>query len=200
MSNSPKSLTVDDNSCKNMNIFSENDSQRSESPFNPTPITSSKSLLDSLTRDQIAMVMVAISLGLAVFPNLAMSYFFKETLHLNLAEMSFFNSLLNFIWILKPLFGFIADSYPIFGSHRRAYLIIFSLFGALGWFLLASWVETLAQAFLIRTLINISTSFCNVVGEGIMVTSSQKVYKAASKNKQTPQSNSSNSTNHHTKR
>ena len=109
------------------------------------------------------MVLVAVSLGFAVFPNLAMSYYFKDTLKLDLPQMSFYNSLLNFIWVLKPVFGFIADSYPICGSHRRAYLLIFSIMGSIGWLLLGYWVETLGQAMLIKTLINISSSFCSVV-------------------------------------
>jgi hypothetical protein len=75
---------------------------------------------------------------------MAMTFFFKDTLGLNVAQMSFYNSLLNFIWVLKPVFGFITDSFPIFGSHRRSYLIIFALLGSLGWFLLATWVTTLA--------------------------------------------------------
>ena len=124
-------------------------------------------------RDKIAMILVALSLGLAVFPNLAMSYYFKDTLHLNLPQMSFYNSLLNFIWVLKPLFGFIADSYPICGSHRRAYLILFSIVGSMSWLLLGCWVTTLGQAMFVKTMINVSSSFCNVVGESIMVTASQ---------------------------
>jgi len=124
-------------------------------------------------RDKTAMVLVALSLGFAVFPNLAMSYYFKDTLNLNLAEMSFINSILNFIWVLKPVFGFIADSYPICGSHRKAYLVIFSMIGSMSWLLLGYWVVTLGQAMFIKTMINVSSSFCNVVGEGIMVTASQ---------------------------
>jgi hypothetical protein len=121
----------------------------------------------------VAMALVAVSLGLATFPNLAMSYFFKDTLELDLAEMQFYNSILNFIWVLKPVFGFIADSYPIFGSHRKAYLIIFSAVGCLNWLLLATWVQTLGQAVAVKTALNISSSFCNVIGEGIMVSVSQ---------------------------
>ena len=117
------------------------------------------------------MILVALSLGFQEFPNLAISYFFKDDLHLDLTQMSFYNSLLNFIWVLKPVFGFIVDSYPIFGSHRRSYLIIFSLLGSAGWLMFGLWVSTLGQAMFTKTLINVSTSFCNVIGEGIMVTS-----------------------------
>lgn len=102
-----------------------------------------------------------------------MSYFFKDTLKLDPAQVSLYNSVINFIWLLKPLFGFISDSFPICGSHRKAYLIIFSLAGSASWILLGLWVETLGQAMFIKTLINICTSFCNVIGEGIMVEASQ---------------------------
>jgi len=127
----------------------------------------------ALTRNRVAINVIALSLGFAVFPSLAMSYFFKDTLKLDLAQMTFYNSILNFIWVMKPLFGFITDSYPICGSYKKSYLIIFSVVGSVSWILLGTWVTTLGQAMLIKTLINVSSSFCNVIGEGIMVQTSQ---------------------------
>lgn len=94
-------------------------------------------------------------------------------LKLDPTELSLFNSVINFVWILKPIFGFICDSYPLFGSRRRSYLILFSLVGALAWILLGTWVSNLWQAILVKTLINISINFCNVIGEAIMVENSQ---------------------------
>lgn len=44
--------------------------------------------------------------------------------------------------------------------------------GALGWFLLGTWVKNLWQAILVKTLINVSINFCNVIGEAIMVENS----------------------------
>ena len=41
------------------------------------------------------------------------------------------------------------------------------------WLVLGLWVTTLAEAIIVKTLINISTSFCNVIAEGIMVEASQ---------------------------
>jgi MFS family permease len=117
---------------------------------------------------------IALSLGFSSFPTLSMNYFFKDVLLLDPTELSLFNSVINFVWILKPLFGFVCDSYPIFGSRRRAYLILFSLIGALSWVLLGTWVKNLWQAIVVKTMINISISFCNVIGEAIMVEASQK--------------------------
>jgi hypothetical protein len=101
-----------------------------------------------------------------------MSYFFKDVLMLDPAELAFFNSIINFVWILKPVFGFICDSYPILGSHRKSYLFIFSITSILGWLLLGTCVNSITGAILVKTLINVSTSFCNVIGEAIMVEAS----------------------------
>jgi hypothetical protein len=89
------------------------------------------------------ILMIAVCLGFATFPSLSMNKFFKDELKLEPAQMALFNSLMNFIWILKPVFGFICDSFPILGSHRKSYLIIFSVVQALSWILLSVWVETL---------------------------------------------------------
>lgn len=83
--------------------------------------------------------------------------------------MIFYNSILNFIWVLKPIFGFICDSYSLVGSHRNSYLVLFSLVNSIGWILMAFWVKNLWQAMVIKTLINVAMSFENVVGEAIMV-------------------------------
>lgn len=103
-----------------------------------------------------------------------MSYFFKDVLELNIAQVSFYNSILNFIWVLKPVFGFVTDSYPICGSHRTAYMTIFSALNIACWLLMALWVDSLWQAMVVKTLINVSMSFQNVIGEGIMVEASQR--------------------------
>lgn len=95
-------------------------------------------------RNRIVILMIAVCLGFATFPNLSMSYFFKDDLNLNPADLSLFNSIINFVWVLKPIFGFICDSYPIFGSHRKSYLIIFSVVSMISWILLGLWVHTLA--------------------------------------------------------
>ena len=103
-----------------------------------------------------------------------MNYFFKDDLKLDPAELSLFNSIINFVWILKPIFGFICDSYNIFGYHRKSYLILFSLIQALMWILLGTWVSNMWEAILVKTVINICTNFQNVIGEAIMVEASQK--------------------------
>ncbi len=102
-----------------------------------------------------------------------MYYFFKDTLQLDLAQVIFYNSILNFIWVLKPLFGFICDSYPLFRSHRKSYLVLSSVLNSVGWLIMAFCVTNLWQAMLTKTLINVAVSFENVIGEAIMVQTSR---------------------------
>jgi len=112
------------------------------------------------------------TMGLEVFPNLAMSYFFRDVLKLDPAALAFFNSIINFVWLLKPIFGFISDSFPICGSRRRSYLMMFSIVTICGWFSMSLLVTEIIGVIIVKTLINVSSSFCNVIGEGIMVEAS----------------------------
>ena len=80
---------------------------------------------------------------------------------------------MNFVWILKPVFGFITDTLFCCGARRKPYLIGASLVGIVGWILMGSLTTTLWMAVLTKTIINISTGFVNVIGEGVMVENSQ---------------------------
>ena len=57
-----------------------------------------------------------------------MSFFFKDDLKLDPTALSLFDSITSFIWLFKPLMGFMVDSFEICGSKKRAYLILMSLF------------------------------------------------------------------------
>ena len=46
--------------------------------------------------------------------------------------MAFLTSFAAFPWVVKPLYGFLSDTVPIFGYRRRSYLIICGLLGAPG--------------------------------------------------------------------
>lgn len=118
------------------------------------------------------MLITAMTLGLEVFPNLGISYFFKDVLHLDPAALAFFNSIINFVWLLKPIYGFISDTFPICGSRRRGYFLLFSITSILGWLSMTFLVAEIAGAIIAKICINVSTSFCNVIGEGVMVESS----------------------------
>jgi hypothetical protein len=77
-----------------------------------------------------------------------MSFFFKDNLKLNPDDLSFFNSITAGIWIFKPIFGFIADSYYLCGTKRKSYLILFSILQTLAWLGLSVMASSFWQAVL----------------------------------------------------
>ena len=54
-------------------------------------------------------------------------------------QVAFLTSFAAFPWVVKPLYGFLSDTVPIFGYRRRSYLVICGVLGArlsLSWLLL----------------------------------------------------------------
>jgi MFS family permease len=88
---------------------------------------------------------------------------------LNPDDLSFFNSLTAGIWIFKPIFGFVADSYYLCGTKRKSYLILFSILQTLAWLGLSIMASSFWQAVLAQGIINVCSGFVNVIGEAIMV-------------------------------
>ena len=66
------------------------------------------------------------------FPSVAMRFWLIETVKLTPAQMMAMGGLAGIPWCLKPIYGFISDSFPIFGYRRIPYI----LFGC--------WVTTIA--------------------------------------------------------
>ena len=73
------------------------------------------------------------ALGLA---RLAQTFLLKDELHLGPAELSALTGIFTLPWTIKPLYGFLSDGFPLFGSRRRSYLILAGFIGCLSYTLL----------------------------------------------------------------
>src|SRR5579862_1001670 len=60
----------------------------------------------------------------------------KSDLHVSRQVMAAFFAIVPFAWNLKPLFGIISDSTPIFGTRRRHYLLLGSAIATALWVLI----------------------------------------------------------------
>jgi uncharacterized membrane protein YjjB (DUF3815 family) len=67
--------------------------------------------------------------------------------------------------LVKPLYGFISDSIPLFGYRRRSYLILSGLLGALSWSLMATIVDDKYSAALSIILGSLAVAIADVVSE-----------------------------------
>jgi len=105
-------------------------------------------------------------LGLA---RLAISFFLKDELGLNPAQMAALLGVAAFPWVIKPLFGFLSDGLPLFGYRRRSYLVISGLLGTLAWIALATIVHNTIAALLCILLNSLSVAVSDVIVDSIVV-------------------------------
>jgi predicted MFS family arabinose efflux permease len=112
--------------------------------------------------------------GLGALPALAINFFLKDKAALTPEQMAYFQAVTLIAWVVKPLWGMISDLFPIFGSRRKSYLILTSLFAAGAWLLLASLGQyTAGLLLLIMTWIYMAYAFQDVVSDGLMVETGQ---------------------------
>jgi MFS family permease len=108
--------------------------------------------------------------GLGALPNLSLSFLLKEKLGLGPSQLAYFLAVTHLAWIVKPLWGYISDSVPLFGSRRRSYLVLSSAFAAIIWGCLAAVQEhTVANLLALVTVSYLAYAFQDVVADGLMV-------------------------------
>nr|CAB3494973.1 unnamed protein product [Digitaria exilis]CAB3497883.1 unnamed protein product [Digitaria exilis] len=94
-----------------------------------------------LSPDNVAVAIVYFVQGVLGLSRLAVSFYLKDDLHLDPAETAVISGFSALPWLVKPLYGFISDSIPLFGYRRRSYLFLSGLLGALSWSLMATIVD-----------------------------------------------------------
>lgn len=118
--------------------------------------------------------MVAIAQGVLGLADLSMSYLYKDDFGMSPAQVSIANSVTSLPWIIKPVWGFISDCFPIAGKRRGPYLAIFGLVAVGAWVSMSMLVNSAIAAVIVMLVIQISNAFCNVIGEALVVEESQK--------------------------
>ncbi|XP_073301271.1 folate-biopterin transporter 1, chloroplastic-like [Primulina huaijiensis] len=122
-----------------------------------------------LTPDNIAVAMVYFVQGVLGLSRLAVSFYLKDDLHLDPAETAVISGVSSLPWLVKPLYGFISDSIPLFGYRRRSYLVLSGLLGALSWALMATFVDSKYGVAFCILLGSLSVAFSDVVVDSMIV-------------------------------
>ncbi|KAL8159414.1 hypothetical protein V2J09_000951 [Rumex salicifolius] len=99
-----------------------------------------------MSPNTIANAMVYFVQGVLGLSRLSVSFYFKDDLHLDPEETAIITGFASFPWLVKPLYGFISDSIPLFGYRRRSYLFLSGLLGAFSWSLMATFVDSTYSA------------------------------------------------------
>ncbi|VFQ65264.1 unnamed protein product [Cuscuta campestris] len=122
-----------------------------------------------LTPDNIAVAMVYFVQGVLGLSRLAVSFYLKDDLHLDPAETAVISGFSSLPWLVKPLYGFISDYFPLFGYRRRSYLVLSGLLGALSWSLMSTFVDSKYGAAFCILLGSLSVAFSDVVVDSMVV-------------------------------
>ncbi|KAK3190074.1 hypothetical protein Dsin_029635 [Dipteronia sinensis] len=122
-----------------------------------------------LSPDNFAVAMVYFVQGVLGLARLAVSFYLKDDLRLDPAETAVISGFSALPWLIKPLYGFISDSVPLFGYRRRSYLVLSGLLGTLSWTLMATFVDSKYSAAFSILLGSLSVAFSDVVVDSMVV-------------------------------
>ncbi len=122
-----------------------------------------------VTPELFAILTVYFVQGILNLSRLAVSFFLKDDLNLTPAKVAALTGLAAFPWVIKPLFGFLSDGFPLFGYRRRSYLIISGLLGCFAWFAMATFVDTAWLAATMIILSSLSVAISDVIVDSVVV-------------------------------
>ena len=135
-----------------------------------------------------AIISVYFVQGIIGLSSLAVTYYYKDVLHLSPTELSYISSISILPWTIKPFYGFISDTVPLFGYKRKSYLILSGLLSSLSWFSMSNLVkyENLIPynhkilAVSLLTISSLGIALSDVLIDAIVVSKSQETDNSGS--------------------
>lgn len=97
---------------------------------------------------------------------------FKNQLHMSASQQAVFLAISTGAWYFKPLAGLLCDSFPLFGTRRRSYMILSSLLAGACW-LLYSIAHTYGQFLILTLFLNAMMVIASTVVGGLLVEAGQ---------------------------
>lgn len=126
------------------------------SGFDPTP-------------ELAAILIVYFIQGALGISRLALTFFFKDDLGLGPAEVASLTAISILPWLIKPLYGFMTDSVPLFGYRRRSYLVGAGALGGASWLWLATSATSVQAVAVASILASASVAISDVVADSLVV-------------------------------
>jgi MFS family permease len=117
----------------------------------------------------IVIITIYFVQGILTLSRLAVSFFLKDELLLSPVQMSAIIGIGSLPWMIKPLYGFISDSLPLFGYHRKPYLVLSGIIGCAAWVCLGTVVHTSSTATIMIVLASLSVAISDVIVDSIVV-------------------------------
>jgi folate/biopterin transporter len=126
------------------------------------------------TPELVAILCVYFVQGILGLARLAVSFFLKDELGLNPAQVGALLGVAAIPWTIKPVFGFLSDGMPLFGYRRRSYLIGSGILGAIAWLSLATVVDSSWKATAAILAASLSVAISDVIVDSLVVERARK--------------------------
>jgi MFS family permease len=110
----------------------------------------------------------------AVIGRLPLQLLLKNELHFNAQTLAAFLLVVSFPWNVKPIAGILSDTFPLFGTRRRHYMLLAASLAAVCWFLLGIVPRAHAPLLLAAFGANIFLVVASTVMGGLMVEAGQR--------------------------
>ena len=118
----------------------------------------------------ILFAVVYFSQGMYYVSSQPVTYTLKERLGLTAAQVGMFGTITLIPWVIKPVYGLLSDSVPIFGRRRKSYFMITCTLATLAGLALAMQpTPTYASLALLITLMALGIAFNDVLTDAMMV-------------------------------
>jgi len=121
------------------------------------------------TPELLAILTIYFVQGILGLARLAITFFFKDSLGLNPAEVATITGIIFLPWIVKPIYGFVSDGFPIFGYRRRPYIMASGILGAISWLALALIVNNIFWSITALLMTSLSAAIADVIADSLVV-------------------------------
>lgn len=106
--------------------------------------------------------------GATSLAGVAGMFYYKDDLGLSVVQTQVLAGLAIIPWSIKPIYGFLSDSVPIFSMRRRPYLFLAGILGSAGYFSLATWVWNFWGAVACALVSQAGFALADVIVDGIV--------------------------------
>lgn len=108
------------------------------------------------------------------FPSVAMRYWLMDHVQVTPAQMAAIFGVVSIPWCMKPAFGFISDSYALFGYRRKSYMILAAYAASVMWMILPFCPHDEFVLTLVMMLSSAGMCFADVMADSLLVTAAKK--------------------------
>lgn len=122
--------------------------------------------------------------GFGGLSNIPIMYFIKYVLKMGDAGGQLFTALIGIGWLIKPLWGFISDRFPLWGYRRKSWFVVMALLASLSWvasaMLAYANIHSPTLFLIVFNLVFVGYAFVDVVCDAIMVENGRRLKKVGS--------------------